>query len=90
MKFTKFDKYLGQKLFESRVVKKISQDQMADMISVKYEKLSGRKCSRQAYNFYEAGKRSMPIDIFRIACDILHLDWRVIFNDALENCKEEI
>lgn len=90
MNYEKIDKYLGQKLFEARVVKRITQEQMADMISVKYERLSGRKCTRQAYAYYEKGDRSMPVDIFRCACAVLNLDWATIFNEALENCKEEI
>lgn len=90
MKFTKFDEYIANQLFVARVPKRITQEQFADMLSKKYKELSGKQVSRTAYASYEQGKRSMPIDIFKIACEILGLDWRQIFNEALENCKEEI
>lgn len=92
MEYNKIDTYLGNKLFEARVVKRITQEELSDKISSKYKQLSGKKkgISRQMYAFYEKGVYSMPIDVFRIACDILGLKWKEIFNDALDSCKETI
>lgn len=79
-----FDKAIGDILFRARVVKRITQDQMATLISQELKKgdrING--ISRGAYAFYERGERSMPIDIFIISCKILGLEWRTEFNNAL-------
>lgn len=92
MEYNKIDKYLGTKLFEARVVKRITQEDMVKHISNKYKNLSSKKkgISRQMYSNYEKGTYSIPMDIFMIACEYLGLNWQEVFNDALENCKEKI
>lgn len=90
MDFRKFDYYLGESLYQSRVSKHLTQLDMAKKISVKLKE-SGRKngISRQAYSFYEKGERSMPMDVFTAACDILSLDRNRIFNEACDYIKVE-
>ena len=88
MKFDKFDVYLGDKLYCARVVKRMTQEEMARLISVKL-KDSGKKkgISQQAYAYYEKGERSMPWDVFTFACEILKLDRNAIFNEACDHIK---
>ena len=88
MNFEKFDVYLGDKLYIQRVTRRMTQDDMARLISNKM-KGSGRKkgISRQAYAFYEKGERSMPMDVFTFACEILSLDRNKIFNEACDYIK---
>ena len=61
---------------------------MAKRISVKL-KQNGRVngISRQAYAFYEKGERSMPMDVFTFACEILSLNRNEIFNEACDHIK---
>lgn len=88
MEFDKFDAYIGDKLYCQRVVQRITQDEMARRISIKMKE-SGRKkgISRQAYSFYEKGERSMPMDVFTYACDILSIDRNTLFNEACDYIK---
>lgn len=88
MKFEKFDVFLGDKLYCARVVKRLTQDEMAKLISTKLRN-SGRKkgISQQSYAYYEKGERSMPWDVFTFACDILELNRNEIFNEACDYIK---
>lgn len=91
MNYTKFDQYLGNALFEARVVKRITQDDMKKEITRRLIAEDGRKkgISRQAYSLYEKGERSMPDNIFTYACDYLGLDEIKVFNDACEYIKKK-
>lgn len=88
MEFSKFDAYLGEALYQGRVSKHLTQLDMAKKISVKLKE-SGRKngISRQAYSFYEKGERSMPMDVFTYACEILSIDRNKVFNEACDYIK---
>ena len=88
MDFEKFDVYLGDKLYIGRVTRRLTQDDMAKLISEKM-KQHGRKkgISRQAYAFYEKGARSMPMDVFTYACEILSIDRNCTFNEACDYIK---
>lgn len=87
MKINKFDEYIGEKIYQKRVLKHITQDEMAKLITAKYKKKCGKSCSRPALGFYELGQRSMPKDLFVIICGLLDLDWKEVFNEALDYCK---
>lgn len=88
MEFEKVDVYVGEKLYCERVVRRWTQEDMAKKISAKL-KAAGKKkgISRQAYAFYENGKRSMPWDVFTYACEILSIDRNKIFNEACDYLK---
>lgn len=90
MDFERFDVFLGDKLYIGRVTRRLTQADMAEKISAKLKE-NGRKkgISRQAYAFYEQGARSMPMDVFTYACDILSLNRNEIFNEALDKLKME-
>lgn len=90
MDFRKFDYYLGESLYQSRVSKHMKQSEMAKGIS-DILKANGKKkgISNQAYAYYERGERSMPWDVFTAACDILSLDRNRIFNEACDYIKVE-
>lgn len=92
MEYNKIDTFLGNALFEARVVKRITQEEITEKISQEYKESSGKKkgISRQMYAYYEKGIYSMPLDIFQIACKVLGLNWKKVFNDGLEKCKEDI
>lgn len=81
-----FDEYLGNKLYEARVVRRISQEQMTEMTNELW--LSDPKChrkkgcTRSTYTRYERGEISMPIGFFKSACSVLHLDWKEVFKEA--------
>jgi len=88
MEFEKFDVYLGNRLYCERVTRRWTQDEMAKKISVKMKEAGKKKgISRQAYAFYENGKRSMPMDVFTYACEILSIDRNKLFNEACEDLK---
>lgn len=91
MNYTKFDEYLGGAIRDARVLKRISQEEMAKVISSKMKAQYGYKkgISRAALSFYENGERSMPDYIFTIACNYLGLDEIKIFNDACEYIKKK-
>lgn len=88
MDFERFDVYLGEKLYVARVTRRLTQEEMAKLISEKM-KANGKKkgISRQAYAFYEKGSRSMPMSIFTYACEILSLNRNDIFNEACDHLK---
>ena len=88
MEFGKVDEFVGDKLYCARVVRRLTQADMAKMISAKLKEHGKKKgITRQAYSFYEKGERSMPMDIFTYACEILSLDRNAIFNEALDYIK---
>lgn len=88
MEFEKFDVYIGEKLYCERVVKRITQDEMAKRISTRMKEKGKKKgISRQAYAFYEKGARSMPMDVFTYACEILKIDRNGLFNEACDYLK---
>ena len=88
MDFNRFDAYLGEQLFRERVVRRLTQDDMAKMISVKMKEAGKKKgISRPAYAFYEKGERSMPWDVFTYACEILSIDRNKIFNEGCDYIK---
>ena len=90
MKFDKFDFYIGDKLYCARVVKRLTQNDMAKMISKKMKE-DGRKkgISQQSYAYYEKGERSIPMDVFTYACNILSIDRNKLFNEACDYIKLE-
>ena len=88
MEFNKFDSFLGDRLYRERVVRRLTQDDMAKMISVKLKNGGKAKgISRQAYAFYEKGERSMPWDVFTYACELLSIDRNELFNQACDFIK---
>lgn len=91
MNYSKFDSYLGETIRNARVVKRITQDDMAKKISNKMKTDYGYKkgMSRAALSYYENGDRSMPDFVFSIACDILDLDENKVFNEACEYIKKK-
>ena len=91
MDYKKMDEFIGNSLFEARVVKRITQEEMTKAISHRLINEENRKkgISQQAYSLYEKGERSMPSNIFTYACDYLGLDEIKIFNDACEYIKKK-
>ena len=91
MNYSKFDSYLGETIRNARVIKRITQDDMAKKISNIMKTDYGYKkgMSRAALSYYENGDRSMPDYIFTIACNILGLDEIKVFNDACEYIKKK-
>ena len=88
MDYTKIDEYIGDKLYCARVVRRLTQKDMADLITLKMKETGKKKgISRQAYAFYEKGERSIPMEVFTIACEVLSLNRNQIFNDALDSIK---
>ena len=90
MDYTKIDEYLGNALYESRSVKRLTQNDMAAAITKKM-KANGRKkgITRSGYAFYEKGERSMPSYVFTYACEVLGIDEDKIFNDACDFVKRK-
>ena len=89
MDFNNFDAYIGDKLYIARVTKRLTQDDVAKRISTRLKEKGTRKngISRQAYAFYEKGERSMPMDVYACACEVLSLDKYEVFNSALDSIK---
>ena len=81
-----FDEYLGNALYEARVVKRITQEQMTKMANEKWlsrpnnHRVNG--FARATYTRYERGEISMPITYFKDACEVLGLDWTQVFREA--------
>lgn len=88
MDYNKADVYIGEQLYRERVIRRLTQEDMAKAISAKL-KAKGKKkgISRQAYAFYEKGARSMPMDVFTFACETLSIDRNQLFNDAIDYLK---
>ena len=63
MEFSKFDEYIGDRLYCERVTKRLTQGYMAKSISNKMKANGHTKgISRQAYAFYEKGERGVMKD----------------------------
>ena len=87
MKYDKIDKYLANKLYETRVVKRITQEDMTKNISAILKANGFKGIERTTYSHYECGIRSMPLEVLQASCKYLGLDWQTIFNEALEDAK---
>ena len=88
MDYRKADTYIGEVFYRERVIRRLTQGDMAKMISSKMKAKGAKKgISRQAYAFYEKGERSMPMDIYGYTCEILSLDKYKLFNDACDYLK---
>ena len=81
-----FDRYLGNALYEARVVKRITQSEISKKANEvwlnKYSPNRKKGASRSTYTRYESGEISMPMGFFKSACDVLGLDWRKVFSEA--------
>lgn len=81
-----FDCYLGNTLYEARVVKRITQEELTkkanEVWKTKYNRKRQRDCTRATYTRYEKGEFSMPMGFFKAACDVLELDWKTVFKEA--------
>jgi len=92
-----FDEYIGSTFYKERVIRRLSQEEFVDIANKlwleKYEPKRKKGCSRSVYARYESGEVSMPIWFFRSACDIFHIDWVELFQQAtqyeIEKLKEE-
>lgn len=82
MDYKKMDEYIGNALFEARVVKRITQEEITDKINTEIMKKGQKKISRQTYANYEHGIYSIPQGTLEVACNILSLDWKKVFVDA--------
>lgn len=90
MDFKKFDTYIGNSLYDARVLKRLTQPQLAELISKRLKAIGKRKngISRQRYATYEKGEISMPEDIYDVVCEILNIDRNDLFNRAIEQLKK--
>lgn len=86
MNYKLMDEYIGNELFKARVVKRTTQQQVVDKINA----IAKQKISRGIYSCYENGKYSMPQEIFVVACEILKLNHRKVFSDAIKYMNEHI
>lgn len=88
MKYEKIDKIIGNKIYEARVIKRITQEDMAENVS-RILKANGYTSgiTRAGYSHYEVGRRSMPLMVLQACCEYLKLDWQKLFNEALEEMK---
>lgn len=81
-----FDKYLGNALYEARVVKRITQEDLTTRANyiwkAKYNRKRQRDCTRATYTRYEKGEFSMPMGFYKAACEVLDLDWKKVFKEA--------
>lgn len=82
MDYKKMDEYIGNALFEARVIKRITQEEITDKINAKITEKGQKKITRQTYANYEHGIYSIPQGTLEVACNILGLEWRKIFTDA--------
>lgn len=89
MEYKKMDIYIGNELYKARVVKRITQEQITDSINKKIAQYD-MSITRQSYSNYEHGTFSMPQGVLEACCDILGLDWRKIFNEAVEYMQKEV
>ena len=71
-----FDKKLGEKIKTIRIEKKLSQQDVADRLSL----------SRSAIGLYELGKRTIDIETLFKLCDIYNVD----VNDVLKDIRKYV
>lgn len=67
-----FDKKLGEKLTAIRVEKNLSQQYVADRMSL----------SRSAISYYELGRRTIDVETLFKLCDIYNVDVNEILSDV--------
>ena len=90
MNYKKMDEFIGNSLFEARVVKRITQEDITDRINVDLLRKGQKKISRQTYANYEHGTYSIPQGTLEIACNILGLNWRSVFKEACDFMEDYI
>lgn len=90
MDYKKMDEYIGNALYEARVIKRITQEEITEKINKEIVKKNQRKISRQTYANYEHGIYSIPQGTLEVACNILNLDWKTIFKNACAFMEEYI
>lgn len=89
MDYKIMDKYIADRLYEARVIKRITQEQITDKINNKLVD-KDMKITRQTYSNYERGTFSIPQGILQATCEILGLDWISVFKEAQEYMFKEI
>lgn len=89
MEYKKIDEYIGNELYKARVVKRITQEQITEIINKKLKKFD-ISITRQSYSYYERGEVSIPQGVLEVVCDELGLDWKKIFTEAVDYMKEGI
>lgn len=72
MKNTLLDIAIGLQLKRKRLSKKMTMQQIADKANI----------TKQAYYYYENGKRSMTISMLVNLCECLELDYATVIKNA--------
>lgn len=72
MKDTLIDVALGSQLKEARQSKRLTMQAVADSVGI----------TKQAYYYYENGKRSMTISMLINICNVLNLKYSTVIDNA--------
>lgn len=72
MKDTLIDVAIGSQLKEARQSKRLTMQNIADNVGI----------TKQAYYYYENGKRSMTISMLINICYVLNLKYNVVIDNA--------
>lgn len=91
MEYNKIDQFIGDKIKDARLLKRMSQKDLADYTSMRLKKDFGYKkgISYQAVSLYEKGERSMPEHVYSLFCQALGIDADSLFNEGLDYVKRK-
>ena len=71
---------IGDRIKEQRLLKGLTQKQLAEKLNVK----------QTAVSYWESGKREPDLDTIKKICAVLGITYMVIIGDALSNYAEEM
>lgn len=91
MEYKKIDQFIGNNLKDARLLKRMSQKDLADYASA----LLNKKCSYlksisyQSVSLYEKGERSIPENVYSAFCEVLSINANALFNKGLAFARRE-
>lgn len=85
MNYKNIDENIGNLIYQGRVVKRITQEELTNYVN---EKVKNRNdlspITRQSLSYYEHGTNSIPQGILEIVCNRLGLNWKDVYRKAVE------
>ncbi len=76
-----FAKEIGQKIRDARESRNMTQQELANLLG--YD-------SSQFVSLYERGKSKVPLSTLSTICDILKLNRKKIFNDIVDDYRNQV
>lgn len=85
MNYKKIDENIGNLIYQARVVKRITQEELTNYVNASIKEEDGiSPITRQSLSYYEHGINSIPQGILEIVCKKLNLNWKDVYRKAVE------